>query len=152
MMDKQTIEYKIVKTKDLKTMEKMTQFLLDEGWQLGGPMTELKTEDDEGNRFYHEMLKISINATAQQLEEARIIETTKLFEQKLADMDSKVKDLLELNSIELMCVDGKLYIKVGDKVLEGISPNEVLKLLKGSKHYPIDMKDEKITNAIDGVL
>lgn len=151
-MNNQKMQYRIIKTTNLNTMEELTQEMAQEGWQPAGPVTEVSNVGDDGIHFYHEMVRLVTDNLAQQREEMQIAADRQAFMKKLDNMDSKVKDLLELNGIVLMFVDGKLYTQVGEKITEGIQPQEVLKLLKASKHYPIDMKDEVVLNAIEGVI
>lgn len=151
-MNNQKMQYQIVKTANLDAMEDITIELAKKGWQPAGPVTEVKNVGEDGIRFYHEMVRFVTNDEEQQHAEMQLAADRQAFADRLDKMDPKVKDLLELNHIVLMFVDGKLYTKVGEKVIEGIQPQEVLNLLKASKHYPIDMKDDVVINAIEGVI
>lgn len=139
-------EYKIIKATELETLENLTLEMLVQGWQLAGPIGHY------GSYFYHEMMRLVPDPKAQEQEAAAQLTIQESFDQHLEQMDQKVKDLLEINNIELMYMDGRYYTKVGEKVHEGIDPNHVLQVLKASKHYPLDMDDSVVLNAIESIV
>lgn len=146
-------QYKILTAKTIEDIEKMTIKHVEDGWQPAGPVTEIHcVKNDDSDHFYHEMVRFVVNDEERQRAEMQIAADRQAFMEKLEKMDSKVKELLELNGIELMFVDGKLYTKANDKVSEGINPQDVLKKLKSSDHYPIDMPDETVINAIESII
>lgn len=151
-MNNQKTQYRILKTRDLDSIEQLTVESIEQGWQPAGPVVEIQHIGKDGCRYYHEMVRFVTNNDALRQEEMQLAADRQVFMNKLEKMDQKVKDLLELNHIALLFVDGKLYTQVGEKIIEGIQPQEVLKFLKASKHYPIDLKDETVLNAIEGVI
>ena len=74
------------------------------------------------------------------------------FQRSLDAMDPKIKDLLDINDIELSCVGGKHFTRIGDKIHDGISPNEVLNALKASKHCPLDLDEEAVLQAVEALV
>lgn len=151
-MNNQKTQYKIIQAKTLEEIEKETIALVEQGWQPAGPVTEIKSTKATANRFYHEMVRFVVNTEEQQKLELQIATARKHFVDKMNNMDPKVRDLLDLNDIQLMFVDGKLYTQHNGKVSEGISPQDVLKKLKSSDHYPIDMPDDTVLNAIESII
>lgn len=151
-MNNQKTQYKIIQTKTLDEIEKETIALIEQGWQPAGPVTEIKSAKSSDNHFYHEMVRFVVNTEEQQKMELQIAAAKKAFTDKINNMDQKVKDLLDLNDIQLMFVDGKLYTQQNGKVSEGIDPQDVLKKLKSSDHYPIDMPDDTVLNAIESII
>lgn len=135
-------EYKIVSAPSLEKLEQTTMELVQDGWQILGPIGYAK------NAYYHEMLRMRVDESAAKAASA----ADARFREAMDAMDRRVFDLLEINGIRLMCVDGKLYTKIEDKVSEGIDPKNVLNALKNSRHYPIDMDDNFVLEAIESLL
>ena len=142
----QTPSYKILTADTIEGIEQQTAAFIEMGWQPASDVRYIASE----KLFIHEMLyfpRPDAPAPA-----APAVDAEK-FAGKLANMNQKVKDLLDINGIELACSeDGKLYTRVGDKVVEGISPNAVLLALKASKHCPVDLDDAMVINAVESVI
>ena len=107
-------QYRILRTQTLKEMEEQTGLLASEGWQPAGPVTELKKAESNGIRFFHEMVRFVNDDQANVQAEMQIAADLKAFEDRYEQMDQKVKDLLEINGISLIYVDGKYYTKTKD--------------------------------------
>lgn len=135
------IKYQIVTSSTLDDLEEETQKLIDEGWQLAGPIGYTN------ELYYHEMMKFPQQPAPDRRD------AVSEFNAKLDRMDTKIKDLLDINGIVLACnPNGQLVTVVGEKVIEGISPNSILMALKNSKHCPIDLDEQEVLNAIEGVI
>jgi len=141
----QTPSYKILTADTIEGIERQTAAFIEMGWQPASDVRYIASE----KLFIHEMLYFPRpDAPAP----APAVDTEK-FAEKLANMNQKVKDLLDINRIYLACSkDGKLYTHIGDKVVEGISPNAVLLALKASKHCPVDLDEAMVINAVESVI
>ena len=64
-----------------------------------------------------------------------------------ANLDSKLKDLLEINQINLAYDDSHFTVEHDGKTTE-LSPFRVVSLLVGSKHCPIDLDEQWVMNEI----
>ena len=137
-------EYKIITATSLEDLEIITQNYIANNWQ---PLGEIGHINAPSFIFYHEMMRFP-----QPLETNPELEIEEKFNKKMVDMDQYVKDLLDINGIKLLCQGGKLFTSYGSKVFEGISPNQVIQLIKGSKHCPIDLDETKVVNAIEGII
>jgi len=146
----QRTEYKIISSNTLEGIEKLTQALLDDDWQPAGPVTFVPEKSYSGY-FIHEMVKFlppEMITTTEKASQAVLD-----FNKKLRKMNPRVKELMDINNIRLSITnDGQLVTIIGDKVTDGIYPNEVLMAIKASKHCPIDLDEEAVLNAIEGVL
>lgn len=146
------IQYKILRAMTLDDIEEETQELLRSGWQPAGPVTQIDSESSVDATFHyiHEMIKVPAPDQLLADEEVQRLEQMagQLFEEKKANMNPKVRDLLEINGIELFYANGQPATRVGDKVHNGINPNEVLNALKASKHCPLDLDEESVLKAV----
>lgn len=146
----QQTEYQIITSNTLDGMEEETKKLLDEGWQPAGPVTFVPQKSYSGY-FFHEMVKFTPMEPLTVVEKGS--QAVLEFNKRLNEMDPQVKELLDINNIRLSITnDGQLVTVVGDKVTDGISPNEVLMALKASKHCPMDLDEEAVLNAVEGLL
>lgn len=144
-------KYKVISCFGLPELEQQTTELLQQGWQLAGPLLTVRNPNGQ-DEIVREFIRYEVDQVAQAHLDEQARQQRENFEQHLANMDSKVRDLLEVNNIELLLVDGLYYTKHDGKLTEGIDAQHVLELLKNSKHYPIGMKDETVINAIEGVV
>lgn len=124
-------------------IEKTNQFLED-GWQLVGPFSWSEQE----HKFYRELIKFPTPPKPRDMSDV----VTEQFYEKMSEMDQKVKDLLEINNIMLICDNGKFFTSYDGKVTEGISPMNVLNLLRSSKHCPTDLDEKAFLSEIESVL
>ena len=146
-------QYKILKAETLDEIGKMTAELTEKGWQPVSPLGYVPQNKNHGEYFYHEMAFFEVPEPQAPEEPARDFEAEeRAFNAKLNRMDPKISDLLAINSIDLVYIDGKLYTRTPTKVHEGIYPPMVLDILKNSKHCPIDLDEEKFLNDIDSLL
>ena len=141
-------DYIIAHSQFLENREDETRENLADGWQLASPLFYAEGE------FFQPMLKFPAPPMeqGQSLADAAQEQAAEDFQKKWEDMDAEVRDLLLINNIDLFTQNGQLFTRVGDKIRAGIAPNEVLSLLKESKHCPMDLDEQKVLNAIEGLL
>lgn len=152
-------QYKIISNTTLSGIEADTRALIENGWQIAGPVTFVPEKDTSGysersGYFFREMILIA-KPPMQIIEEQRremAIKLAQEFQSKYENLDSKVKDLLDINNISVFNEDGQLFTRIGDKVSTGISPTEVLAALKASKHCPLDLDEQWFLDEIGGLL
>ena len=143
-------DYKIVRTKSLDTMESQVDELMKDGWQIVG---DVKPYVEGSNQmFYRELVKLRPDEEAIARAQQALVNEQERFSKAIENMDERVRDLLEINNIELIFVDGLFYTNVNGKTEEGINAYHILDLLKKSKHYPVDMEDATVVNAIEGLV
>ena len=139
------LEYRILGATTWKTLEEMVKEALANGWQFAGPLVV----DKDNRHFYKEMVK----EKQSQLEKTQVEATLDArFNEKYSALDPKIKDLLEINGIELMSQNGKLFTIIGGKVSEGILPSKVAHALITSKHCPLSLSVEEITAKLETLV
>lgn len=139
-------DYKIIKADNLETLENLTDALMKDNWQIAGVIGYAE------NRYFREMVKLVPDQAAIDRANQERENHEKRFIEALDAMDQRVKDLLEINNIQLIMIEGAYYTNINGKTIEGISARDILDALKKSKHYPVDMADETVLNAIEGVV
>lgn len=143
-------DYKIVQTRSLGVMEKQVDELMKDGWQIVGDVKPYMAGTTQ--MFYRELVKLRPDEEAIARAQQALVTEQERFARAIENMDGRVRDLLDINNIELVFVDGLFYTNVNGKTEEGINAYHILDLLKKSKHYPVDMDDATVINAIEGLV
>lgn len=139
------LEYKIITSSSVEKMEELMAEMLNLGWQKASPIILDRHAGDL--TLIQELVRQVSPESMFSFEDL-----DKQFYDKYDKMDSRVKDLLDINGIRLQSVDGALITSHGNKTTQGIFPNEVLSLLKASKHCPLDLDETKVLMEVESLL
>lgn len=151
------MRYQLVFATSLSELQTEVEGLMRRGWQLSGSLTIKEPTPTLTNivatpRYYREMVYIDTTPAEDEDNECVEDEQKRKWDEAYRQLPQKLRDLLAINNVQIMLVDGKPYTRVGNKVIMGITPTVVLQELREGDHFPINIADEEILTPLEGFI